>query len=1043
MVHLHVHTLYSLLDANIKIDELINKVKELNQNAIAITDHGNMYGAIEFYKQATSNGVKPIIGCECYICDDVNIKNKEHRTYHLILLVKNEVGRINLQKLVSISTKYKYNGKPRIDFELLKEHHEGLICLSACMAGEISRLLMSKETLKAKQVAMKYKELFKNDYYIEYQSHSNEEQQKLNKQLIELANSLNIKYTVTCDAHYLTEQEQKYHSVFVQIGQAREVGETYNDCYLQSEKDVLDKCILTSDYNEIALKNTQEIAEKCDVVLPLESPIIPHVDIPTNYKSQEEYFKYLCNKGFLDKKLNCKSKEKQREYRQRARYEMNSVLKMGFEGYYLLVYSYVSSAKRRGIGRGSAGGSLLAYLMGITDIDPLEYGLYFERFIDVGALDLLESGEITKKQLKIPDVDTDFSPKDRDKVMQFIINKYGENNVVCLGQFFYIWAKGAIKDIGKVLKIPFNITNEITKQLNDETIDEALDSGVLDSYKDTYPELFEYASKLSGLPKSFGVHPCGKVICMKNADYYNALSYDSEKNVWVLQGDMHTADDLGLVKIDLLGLRTLDVIYDVLEMIGKDYDYIAPHNIDFNDEKVWNEFKQGNTELIFQFESLGMRRTLKDMECDNINDLGVANALYRPGAMNYIPNYNNRKKGLEETTYLHNDLEPILAVTYGVIVYQEQLIEIGRLAKLKNPDELRQATAKKKPKLMAKIEPELKNGLINRGWTQEQVDKLWEDILLFAKYSFNKSHSQAYAITAYISMYMKVYYPVEFITAYINSYDGDIKGVSKVLQEAIRLGVDFKFDNWRKIKPLTSKEGNTVLLGINTLKGFGKNVSVALNDVGFRQHLNFIELLQDFENNSNIDKTQLLALIQLNIFNEYGTNGKLEKLYKLYTEVYNRKQYDKDKLPIDENILKKYARETDKQYRDINNQGLFNELCLLIQDKPISLKRQLKIVFEYQGIINYINEKLENFAYIIKMDTKYSPKIRLYYLNNGECETCKISKKNFSQNPLNVGDVIQILDSSTKNRSMWNDEIQDYVKIENEYDTWINKYKVR
>ena len=437
---------------------------------------------------------------------------------------------------------------------------------------------------------------------------------------------------------------KKYHSIFVQIGQSREVGETYNDCYLQSEEEIKNKCTSTQSYNEIAIKNTHEIADKCTAEYPLSAPIIPHVPIPAPFKDEECYLKHLCNNGFKDKKINTKSKGEQLEYKERAKYELDAVLKMGFEGYYLLVYSYIMSAKRRGIGRGSAGGSLLAYLMGITDIDPIEYGLYFERFIDVGALDLLASGEINRKQLKIPDVDTDFSPKDRDKVMKYIIDTYGEENVISLGQFGYIWAKGAIKDIGKVLNIPFNITNEITKKLNNETIDEALESGILDKYIDDYPELFDYASKLAGLPKSFGIHPSGKCITMTDTVYYNALSYDSEKEIWVLQGDMHTADDLGLVKIDLLGLRTLDVIYDVLELVDKTYEDIAPHNMNFNDELVWNEFKNGNTNLIFQFESQGMQKTLRDMKCDNINDLGVANALYRPGAMKYISNYVNRKK---------------------------------------------------------------------------------------------------------------------------------------------------------------------------------------------------------------------------------------------------------------------------------------------------------------------------------------------------------------------------------------------------------------
>ena len=371
---------------------------------------------------------------------------------------------------------------------------------------------------------------------------------------------------------------------------------------------------------------------------------------------------------------------------------------------------------------------------------------------------------------------------------------------------------------------------------------------------------------------------------------------------------------------------------------------------------------------------------------------------------------------------MHDDLKSILSVTYAIIVYQEQLIEIGRLAKLKNPDELRQATAKKKPKLMAKIEPELKSGLIVRGWTQEQVDKLWEDILVFSKYSFNKSHSQAYAITAYISMFMKVHYPVEFICAYINSYDGDVKGTSKVLQEAIRMGIKFKFDKWHNILPYTTVEDDTVLLGINTLKEFGSNVSNALVECGKIHYNSFIELINALTQHNDISSSQISKLIKLNIFNEFGKSYRLSEVYKLYENIYNRKTFDKSKLPIDENILKKYARATEKQYRDIDNLGLFNELCLQIEDKDIPLKDKLNTIFELQGIVNYINPELINYYFILNIDTKYSPKVTLYCFEDGETKICKISKKVFSDNPINVGDIIKVTKTSTKNKSMWNEE---------------------
>lgn len=1036
MIHLHVHTKYSLLDSTMHIEDIAERLKEIGQDTIAITEHGNLYSNVESLSKLSKAGIKVINGCEVYICNDVNVKDSDNRYNHLILLAKNEQGRRNLNWLVSQSTLYKYYNRPRIDFEMLKSHHEGLICLSACMAGEVSRAIMNNEDALAESIALKYKSLFGDDYYIEYQAHDVEEQQRLNVELIKLANKLGIKYVVTCDVHYARPEDEKYHSVFVQVGTSREAGEIYKDCYLQSEADVIENCFWTRQYTEQAIATTHEIAGKCENTIPLSAPIIPHVPVPDKYKSELAYLQDLCNQGFKDKGFSTWTYEQwdkyltdeiedsngdvtkvklvqfnsaaeiRKIYIDRAKYEMHALKEMGFEGYYLLVHSYVNAAKRRGIARGSGGGSLIAYLCGIVDIDPIKYGLYFERFIDVGALDLLKDGTITKKELKIPDFDCDFAPNDREEVMGFIVERYGEENVVSLGQFSYLWAKGAIKDIGRVLGIPFEITNEITKNLENETIEEAIQSGALDAYKDKYPQLFEYASKLSGLPKSFGVHPCGKVISTQNATYYNATEYNDNKNTWVLQGDMHSADDLGLVKIDLLGLRTLDILYDVLEMIGKDYSYIAPHIINMNDQKIWNEFGQGNTDCIFQFESGGMKRMLKDMKCNSMENLSAANALYRPGSKNYIPNYVNRKNGSERILYLHDDLKPILSNSYGIIVFQEQLIEIGKLAGLRNPDELRKATAKKKPELMAKIEPELKNGLMSRGWTKNQVDELWNTILEFARYSFNKSHSTAYAITAYLSMFLKVYHTNEFFTACVNSYEGDINNIVKTINEARRMGVDIGFDNWRTIEGKTICKDGKVLLGINTIKGFGANVAIALQELGKNHYDNFIDFLIDADANNNIDKTQLENLIALDWFNEWGNNGKLLGIYKVFQTVYGRKQWSKDKCPIAHDIISQFCKETEKQYRDIRSKELLEYMCANVEDYKTPTGVLIAKQIDTYGYCNIKINSSNNVGYVTDINTKYSPKISLFSLTDGQSVVLKLSKKAYTQNPFNVGDII-------------------------------------
>ena len=1006
MTKIHIHTKYSLLDAIIEPEELVKKCVEHGDKALCVTEHGNVYSNVEIYKLCQKYGVKYLYGCEMYICNNAKIKDKDSKYNHLVVIAKNEIGRLNLNKLISESCKYKYYGKPRIDFDMLTTHKDGLIVLSACMAGEIQRALMSGNINEAELIAAKYKKVFGEDYYLEYQSHSEQTQQLLNKAIIVLANKLNIKYVVTTDAHYLNKEDQKYHDIFVRIGQARETGETYNDCYVQSSKEICAICESTKEYNLIALKTADEIADKCNVELPLSAPIMPHVSIDKKYKTEIEYLKALCVKGWTDKKINQKPNKE--EYKKRLAYEMNAINEMGFEGYFLLVHSYCNSVKRRGIARGSAGGSLVCYLCKITDVDPIKYGLYFERFIDVGALQLLQDGKITKKELKIPDVDTDFGCEDRDKVLKFVIDKYGEEKVVSLGSFQYIWAKGALKDIGKVLGIPFEITNKMTSQLDGESIQDVIDLGLLDDYKEQYPELFDYAQKLAGLPKSFSAHPCGKVISMNDITYYNAVDINDD-NVAILQGDMHTADDLGLIKADFLGLRTVDVIYDTLDLINKDYEYIAPHNLDFDDKEVWTNFREGNTTCIFQFESDGMRDTLRKIECNSIFDLSVANALYRPGSMKYIDNYANRRKGLEEYSFLHPDLEPILKDSYGIIIFQEQLIEIGRLAGLSNPDKLRKATAKKQSKLLDEIKPELYSGLMKRGWNEEQLNSLWESMLDFAKYSFNKSHSVAYAIIAYICMYLKVHHTKEFFCAYVNSVNDDIKKISKCVREIKRMEVPIYRGKYNNCNATTKVYKNGIMMGINTIKFCGESLADELNflktESSKKSNMTFVELL-DIIKNCNINKTELDALIKLDYFSDFGKNARLLKIISLYNGVKDKKQkvlfpslrdckeISKSKIDLysefglNEYILKKYSQETAKKYKVLDNVGLLNEMMRDIPNASLSIQKQIEFEMSICKYSIYTNSDIPKNCWIVieykvyKDPTK--PYITLRNLNTGE-----------------------------------------------------------
>lgn len=1022
MVDLHVHTCYSLLDGMIKPEELIDKIKEQGKTAICVTDHGHLYGNDKVYKLCKQHNIKYLHGCEIYVCENVEDKSRDNKYYHLVLICINETGRRNLNQIVSIANESKYYGKPRIEFHRLKVYTEGILACSACMAGELDRALMNGEYEAAKLVVSKYKYAFGNRYFIELQAHTDEVQKQLNIDLLKLAEETDTPYIITTDAHYLTKEDQDYHSKFIQINQDREVGETYNDCYIQTEEEIYQKCdYLPKEVIQKALLNTDKIAELCNVDIPLSAPIMPKENIPAPFTTQIDYLWSLCKQGWEDRKIYLKPEDIKQQYRDRIAYEMDAIEKMGFEGYYLYVWGYANSVHRRGIARGSGGGSLVAYLSKIVDIDPIRHGLYFERFIDVGALPLLERGDITKSELKVPDFDLDFGKEDRAKVYQFVIDRYGQSNVACLGTFQYIWAKGAIKDLGRVLGIPFEVTNEMTKNLGDSTIDEALELGLLDKYTEVYPELFKYVRKLAGLPKSFSAHPCGRVASPESMVYYNSVDVNDSGD-YILEGDGHTAEDLGLIKADFLGLRTVDIIYDTLEMIGKDYDYIAPHNTQFDDEKVWDAFSHGLTEGIFQFESAGMKGTLTDMQCSCLEDLTVANALYRPGSMAFISNYNNRKKGLEEFEYLHDDLKNILGNSYGIIVFQEQLIEIGRLAGLHNPDELRKATAKKKPELMAKIEPELKGGLMKRGWSQDQVDILWEIILDFAKYSFNKAHACAYAIIAYICMFLKVHHTKEFMCSWINSYIGKNEHLSPCLTEAQRMGVKVYQPKWGSAYGKTCLYEDGIILGTSSLKFCNAQMADDLTQLyESKKYTDFIELMKDIKEKTSINARQLEVLIGSNFFDCFGKNKYLSSLKDLYEELGDKSQIKKDKLQeyvdkygITEEIISRNAgKETAKLYKDINMASVISELSTTIPNQPFSVKEQIQFEVEKIQHVSYCNPQVSDKFWAVVHVKTYSdetkPYLTLHNIQTGEKKSTKIKRGNlFIENPFYLYSIIQV-----------------------------------
>lgn len=703
--------MYSLRDSIIRPNDLIKRLKEIGQDTVAITDHGGSLGGVYLYKELKAAGIKMIHGMEAYICDDAKVKDKNNRYYHLVLLCKNETGRINLNRLITISERpeNKYY-KPRIDLSILQEHKDGLIVMSACLAGEISRLLIDGNYEAAKNSVLKYKSVLGNDYYLEVQAHNDQEQIDVNKQILKIAQETNTAVVVSCDAHYVNLSDKVYQNSYAFNGEYREDTEgAYVDCYVQSEDEVRSKLsYLDNDVVDKLIATTHSIADQCNVTIPLSAPIMPEVTVPDGYASNVDYLMALCNEGF-ENVLHFAdlSPEKAIKYAKRYEYELDSLKRMGFVDYILLVHSYANITKRRGIARGSGGGSLICYLTGITQIDPVEHGLYFERFIDVGQLQALESGEITRNELKVPDIDLDFATDTLGDVLHFLYERYGEDRVASIGRFGTNKTKGTIRDMCKVLDIDLKEADKIAKSFDAFEIEEidAMIAGEIPSVQAAndaisnvkrYWKLFDYVRKLNGLPKSFGLHPCGKIIAVQDLDYYLPSCYDSD-GVRYLQGDMHDTDSLGLVKVDVLGLRTLNQQFETQEISKESQEFLSTRQ-NMSDEMVMKLFRDRDTVGIFQFASRGMQETLKKMQVDNLDDLAAANALFRPGPMQYIDEYCGRKLGYSSFEYIHPDLEPILSRTYGIMVFQEQLIQIGRLAGLHNPDLLRKATGKVVPR---------------------------------------------------------------------------------------------------------------------------------------------------------------------------------------------------------------------------------------------------------------------------------------------------------------------------------------------------------
>lgn len=827
--HLHVHTEYSLLDGSAKISELVTRAKELNMTSLAITDHGAMYGAVEFYKAAKAKGIKPIIGCEVYVANGsrlVRNSNTSYQYYHLVLLAETNEGYQNLIKLVSYGFIDGFYYKPRVDLELLKKYHKGIIACSACIAGVVAKPLLQVSYEKAKEVALEYEQIFgKGNFFLELQDHGLRDQKIVNNALIKMHEETQIPLICTNDSHYIFKEDSKAHDILLCIQTGKTVDDTVrmryegSEFYLKSS----DEMYALFPYAEEALENTVKIAQRCNVEFTFHDLKLPKFDVPDG-KTAKEYLRQLCYNGFHQKYKNTTE-----ELTQRLEYELNTIETMGYVDYFLIVWDFIRFAKENGIivgpGRGSAAGSIVAYSLSITTIDPIKYDLIFERFLN-------------PERVSMPDIDIDFCYERRQEVIDYVISKYGEDHVAQIITFGTLAARAAIKDVGRALAMPYANVDRISKMIPTEigiTIKKALDiNGELQKAYQEEPEtkyLIDMSMRLEGLPRHSSTHAAGVVICKKPVMEYVPLN--SNDGAITTQYTMNTLEELGILKMDFLGLRTLTVIQNAVSEIKRIHNIeIDIEHLDFDDPKVYELIAQGKTEGVFQLESGGMKQFMKELQPNRLEDLIAGISLYRPGPMEFIPKYIKGKNSAGNIQYTHPSLQPILNTTYGCIVYQEQVMQIVRdLAgySLGRSDLVRRAMSKKKAQVMAE---ERKNfvygigeqvpGCVKNGISVEIAEKIFDEMTDFAKYAFNKSHAACYAVVGFQTAWLKTYYPVEFMAALMTSVMDNSDKVSGYIEECKKMGIQLLPPDINEGFAQFSVSNGKIRFGLAAIKNVGK-----------------------------------------------------------------------------------------------------------------------------------------------------------------------------------------------------------------------------
>ena len=943
--HLHVHTEYSLLDGSNKIGECIKRVKELGMNACAITDHGVMYGVIDFYRAARAEGINPVIGCEVYVAPGSRFDKEpggDERYHHLVLLAENNEGYANLMKIVSVGFTEGYYYKPRVDKETLRKYHQGIIALSACLAGEVPRLIQRGFLEEAKAAAKEYEEIFgKGNYFLELQDHGIAAQQTVNSALLSISSQLDIPLVATNDVHYTYADDAKAHDILLCIQTGKKVQDEDRMRYdggqyfIKSEEEMRS----LFPYAQQAIDNTQKIADRCRVEIEFGNHKLPRYAVPEG-ETAWSYLNRLCEKG-----LKERYPQADEELKKRLEFELETIRRMGFVDYFLIVWDFINYAKEHGIavgpGRGSAAGAIVSYCLRITDIDPIRYNLLFERFLN-------------PERVSMPDIDVDFDPQRRQEVIDYVRQKYGDEKVVQIVTFGTMLAKGVIRDVARAMDIPYAKADNLAKMVPNElgiTLERALTMNP--DFKKEYEtdpevrELIDMCRRLEGLPRHSSMHAAGVVICPQRADDFVPLSRGADGSI-TTQFTMTTIEELGLLKMDFLGLRNLTVIQDTVALIQQSRgEKIDLNRIDYDDPKVLAYISTGKTDGVFQLESAGMKSFMKELRPKSLEDVIAGISLYRPGPMDFIPQYIKGKNHPESVTYDTPLLEPILQPTYGCIVYQEQVMQIVRDLggyTLGRSDLVRRAMSKKKQSVMEKEranfvygnKEEGVPGCVAKGIPEKVADKIYDEMMDFAKYAFNKSHAACYAVVAMQTAFLKYYYPVEFMAALMTSVMENSTKVVEYIQKCKQMGIEILPPDVNRSQSAFSVQDGKIRFALTALKSIGATVIDEI--IKERELRGEYKSLQDFISRSiehNVNKKVVENLIKSGAFDCFPGNRR--QFFYAYNDIMDRlSKNKKDSFEGQLNLFDLVSEEERAAFElSLPDVGEFDKAQLLAYEKEV------------------------------------------------------------------------------------------------------------